>query len=81
MVIGANDNAAGIVGLADNSRSVVAAEGEMVVLTVERSVGNLGVVEVDWEIVNATREFVMAFGTSSFEDVRTIQYVCILVLS
>lgn len=72
VIIGANDNAAGIVGLAATSRSAIVSEGETVSLAVERSVGNLGVVEVDWEISgpgNVTEEFAMSSGTATFEDV------------
>lgn len=73
VIIGANDNAAGIVGLAATARSAIVSEGETVSLAVERSVGNLGVVEVDWEISgpsDVTEEFVASSGTATFEDVR-----------
>lgn len=72
VIIEANDNAAGIVGLAATARSAIVSEGETVSLAVERSVGNLGEVEIDWEISgpgNVTEEFVMSFGTAMFEDV------------
>ena len=71
VVIEANDNAAGIVGLVDLARSVVVDEGETVRLGLERSVGNLGVVEVTWEISgdDVTQEFVSTTGTATFQDV------------
>ena len=72
MIIEANDNAAGIVGLAAFSRSVVVTEGEVESVTVERSVGMLGVVEVNWEITgpgNVLEEFANISGTAIFEEV------------
>ena len=72
VVIEANDNAAGIVGLADTARSVIVSEGQTVSLAIERSIGNLGVIEIDWEISgsgNLTEEFVTPSGTATFQDV------------
>ena len=73
VVIEANDNAAGIVGLVESSRSAIVAEGETVTLGLERSVGSLGVVEVSWEISgpgDQSTEFVPSSGTANFTDVR-----------
>ena len=73
VVIEANDNAAGIVGLADTARSAIVDEGQTVSLGLERSIGNLGVVEVDWEISgigDVSQEFVATSGTATFQDVR-----------
>lgn len=72
VVIEANDNAAGIVGLIDTARSAIVNEGETVRLGLERTLGNLGEVEVDWEISgngNVSREFVSTTGTATFQDV------------
>ena len=72
VIIEANDNAAGVVGLAAFSRSAVVAEGELELLTVERRIGNLGRVAVDWEISgpgDVTQEFVSVSGTALFEEV------------
>ena len=72
VVIEANDNAAGIVGLVDTARSAIVSEGETVRLGLERTVGNLGVVDVVWEIYgvgNVSREFVSTSGTATFQDV------------
>ena len=72
VVIEANDNAAGIVGLVDLARSVIVGEGETVRLGLERREGQLGVVEVSWEISgpeDVSMEFVSTSGTATFEDV------------
>ena len=72
VIIEANDNAAGIVGLAPFSRSAVVAEGQEESLVLERRIGALGVVAVDWEITgpgNVTQEFVAASGTATFTEV------------
>ena len=72
VVIEANDNAAGIVGLVDSARSVIVDEGDTVSLGLERSLGNLGVVEVTWEISgpgNVSLEFVPPSGTATFQEV------------
>ena len=77
VVIEANDNAAGIVGLVDAARSVIVNEGETVDLGLERTVGNLGEVDVDWEISgagNVSRDFVSTTGTARFQDVCV--YIC-----
>lgn len=73
VVIEANDNAAGIVGLIDTARSAIVNEGETVHLGLERTIGNLGEVEVDWVISgtgNVSQEFVPTSGTAIFQDVR-----------
>lgn len=72
VVIEANDNAAGIVGLIDTARSSIVNEGETVSLGLERTLGTLGEVEVDWEISgtgNVSQEFVLTAGTVTFQDV------------
>lgn len=72
VVIEANDNAAGIVGLTDTSRSAIVSEGQTVSLGLERTLGTLGEVEVDWEISgpgNVSQEFVLTAGTVTFQDV------------
>ena len=72
VVIEANDNAAGIVRLVDSARSVIVDEGDTVSLGLERSLGNLGVVEVTWEISgpgNVSLEFVPPSGTATFQEV------------
>ena len=77
VVIEANDNAAGIVGLIDAARSAIVNEGETVNLDLERTVGNLGEVDVDWEISgagNVSRDFVSTTGTARFQDVCS--YIC-----
>ena len=74
VVIEANDNAAGIVGLVDTARSAIVNEGETVNLGLERTVGNLGEVDVDWKISgtgNVSQDFVSATGTARFQDVCT----------
>ena len=73
VVIEANDNAAGIVGLVDSSRSAIVTEGEVVRLELERTVGNLGVVDVVWEISgdgDVSQEFVSTTGNATFQEVR-----------
>lgn len=53
MTILTNDNAHGLVGFADNSRSVIISEMEtnfVVTLQVERNAGTFGLVIVDWEL-------------------------------
>ena len=72
VVIEANDNAAGVVGLAPLSRSAVLGEGESVLLTVQRVVSALGMVAVQWEISgpgDVGTEFVDVNGTAVFEEV------------
>ncbi|CAI8030499.1 Adhesion G-protein coupled receptor V1 [Geodia barretti] len=72
VVIEANDNAAGIVGLVDSARSVIVDEGGTVSLGLERSLGNLGVVEVTWEISgpgNVSLEFVPHQGPQPSKSV------------
>ena len=72
VVIEANDNAAGIVGLAPLSRSAVLGEGESVLLTVQRVVSALGMVAVQWEISgpgDVGTEFMDVNGTAVFEEV------------
>ena len=76
VIIEANDNAAGVVGLAPFSRSAVVGEGETASLVVERRIGSLGVVAVNWEILgpgNVAEEFVSTSGTAMFEDVCDTQ--------
>lgn len=76
VIIEANDNAAGVVSLSPLSRSAVVGEGEQVVLTVERRLGALGEVAVDWEISgpgNVTLEFEVATGSAIFEDVGCVR--------
>lgn len=84
VVIEANDNAAGIVGLIDSARSAIVSEGEVVRLELERTVGNLGVVDVVWEISgsgDASREFVSTTGNATFQDVRYSIYTCAYMCS
>ena len=72
VVIEANDNAAGIVGLVDTARSAIVDEGETVRLALERTVGALGVVDVVWEISgpgDVSLEFLPTTGNATFEDV------------
>lgn len=45
-----NDNAAGIIALASNSRAASINEGGTVSLTVERTIGQLGRLRVNWTI-------------------------------
>jgi G-protein coupled receptor 98 len=70
IVIEANDNAAGIVRVAAESRAAVVQEGDSVVLLAERVVGMEGEVEVDWVIsgTNAAQDFQNSTGTAVFED-------------
>ena len=75
VIIEANDNAAGIVGLAPFSRSAVVTEGQVESLVLKRRIGALGVVAVDWEITgpgNVTQEFVGVSGTATFTEVREV---------
>lgn len=85
IVIEANDNAAGIVGLSPLSRSAVVSEGEQAVLVVERRTSFLGRVAVSWQISGSddvTQEFVNASGVVAIEDVRicgpTVGALCML---
>lgn len=50
IVILNNDNAAGIIALASNSRAASINEGGTVSLTVERTIGQLGRLRVNWTI-------------------------------
>ena len=50
IVIATNDNAAGVISLASNSRAALIDEGNTVSLTVERNIGQLGRVMVNWTI-------------------------------
>ena len=75
VVIEANDNAAGSVGLMASARSVIVDEGDTVRLGLKRSLGNLGVVEVTWEISgpgNVSLEFVPSSGTATFQEVCSL---------
>jgi len=84
IIIGANDNAAGVVGLAPLSRSAVVGEGEVVALSVQRAVGALGVVAVVWNISgpgNVTEEFVNVTGTDVFEEVGQRIVVTLVVVT
>ena len=71
MVIQANDGAAGSVGFAVNSRAVNIVEGENVTLTVERTVGQSGIIRVYWRIngTNAVNEFESVSGSFLVADV------------
>ncbi len=71
MVIQANDGAAGSVGFAVNSRAVNIIEGENATLTVERSVGQSGIIRVYWIIngTNAINEFEEITGSFLMTDV------------
>lgn len=72
ITIMANDRAAGVVGFAPTSRSVVTSEGERVTLIVSRTISNLGTVRITWEVTgsNVTDEFVNTTGYSVFEEVK-----------
>ena len=79
IVIEANDNAAGVVGLSPLSRSAVVGEGEQVTLVVQREVGFLGRVVLSWTISglgDVAQEFVNASGVVVIEDVRTYAPSC-----
>ena len=72
ITIMANDRAAGVVGFAPSSRSVVASEGEEVTLIVSRMISSLGTVRIRWEITgnNVSTEFANITGYSVFEEAR-----------
>ena len=77
VIIEANDNAAGIIGLVDTARSAIVDEGETVRLGLERTVGNLGVVDVMWEISgtgDVAQEFLSTSGNATFQDVGHSSY-------
>lgn len=92
VVIEANDNTAGIVGLVDSAHSVIVNEGDTVRLGLVRTLGNLGVVEVTWEISgdgDVSQEFIPASGTATFQEVcichlqmhyNTLYDVCVMWL-
>lgn len=82
VIIEANDAVAGVVGLSPLSRSAVVGEGESDEFELVRSVGTMGVVEVDWEITgtgNPSLEFVTTQATATFAEVG-ISYECACML-
>ncbi|XP_044225055.1 adhesion G-protein coupled receptor V1 isoform X2 [Thunnus albacares] len=70
IVILANDNVAGIVGLHPSSRSVIAREGEKLSLLVLRTAPGLGNVTVDWTIQGSLvdRTFTKTSGRLFFAE-------------
>lgn len=73
VMIEANDQVAGLVALAQDSRSAVVGEGDRAEFTVVRTLSALGRVDVNWTITgntDPTAEFTATTGTAVFMDVR-----------
>ena len=84
ITIEANDNAAGIVGFATNSRSAIIMEGETINLILNRTISQLGEIQVYWNITgsgNVSTEFEQVSGSVNISDVRHSTSLFILSLS